>query len=93
MAEIGVPSVRGVMGALQDYGYGAVGGAVYRVGSEMLGSGLVGGAAAAALAGSVVKGTKGEIIATMAGFTAGLSLPDELGLMGGGGGGSDMAEI
>lgn len=92
--EVGVPSIRGVTGALTDYGYGAVGGAVFRIGSEVAGNGMIGGAIAAALAGSVVKGPKGEIIATMAGFQAGLGLPEALGVTGGGNGGDEgMAVI
>jgi len=67
------------------YGVGAVGGVVYSLATGFLGSGLVGGAAAAALAGSVVKGTKGDMIAIIAGFQTGLALPTSL-LQGGGGG-------
>jgi hypothetical protein len=43
---------------------------VYTVSSQLLGSGIIGGAVSAALAGSVVKGQAGDTIATIAGFTA-----------------------
>lgn len=85
MAEIGVPSVSGIQGALMAFGVGGVGGVVYTMASNMFGNSLIGGAAAAALAGSVVKGAKGDVIATIAGFQTGLTLLQ--GLQGGGGGG------
>lgn len=67
---VGVPSGRGLMDAAGDYAYGIAGGAVYSIASGYTGSNLIGSAVAAILAGSVVKGTRGEVIATMAGFAA-----------------------
>ncbi len=85
--DIGIPSARGITGAVQSYGVGAVGGVVYQLASGFVGgtgmSPLIGGIAAAALAGSVVKGPRGDMIATAAGFQTGLSL---LGQLGGGNG-------
>jgi len=66
--DIGVPSARGVKGALIDYAYGAGGGIVYSLASSLLGSGFLGSLGSAVIAGSVIKGVKGEIIATMMGF-------------------------
>ena len=65
--DITVPTVRGFMGAVGDYAYGVAGGTVYNLAATYTGSGLIGSAIAAALAGSVIRGTRGEIIATMAG--------------------------
>ena len=87
MAEIGIPSVSGVQGALVAFGVGGVGGVVYTMAANLLGNSLIGGAVAAALAGSVVKGAKGDVIATIAGFQTGLTLLQ--GLPTGGGGGGD----
>jgi len=85
MAQIGVPSVGGVKSALTDYAYGAGGAVAYGITSSIFGSGLLGSLASAALAGSVIKGERGTIIATTLGF---------LGLMSsmGGGGGGEAAE-
>lgn len=91
MAEIGVPSVRGVQNALFAYGAGAVGGIVYNAAAQMIGNGLIGGAVAAALAGSVVRGSTGDAIAAVAGFQSGLGLLGQLG--GGGGGGGSTANV
>jgi hypothetical protein len=70
MDEVTVPTVRGIKGALANYGLGAVGGLVYTISSQLLGSGLIGGVVSAALAGSVIKGPAGDIIAVVAGFEA-----------------------
>ena len=68
MAKVGVPTVRGVGGALKDYAYGAGGGLLFALSSQLFGSGLLGGALSAGIAGSVIKGTQGETIATMLGL-------------------------
>ena len=70
MAGVGVPNARGMMDAVGDYAYGLAGGVVYDTAAKYTGSGLIGSALAAILAGSVVKGTRGEVIAVMAGFAA-----------------------
>lgn len=70
--DITVPTVRGVRSGLENYGVGAVGGLVYRLATRFLGNNVIGGALSAALAGSVVKGSKGDAIAVMAGFQTGL---------------------
>ena len=80
---VGVPTVKGFMSSVGDYAYGLGGGAVYTLVSQYTGSGLIGGGVAAALAGTIIRGTRGEVIATMAGFAAGGEL---LGLVGLGGG-------
>ena len=69
-AGVGVPTARGLSGAVGDYAYGLAGGLVYHIVGRYTGSGLLGSAAAAVAAGSVVKGTRGEVIATIAGFQA-----------------------
>lgn len=67
-AGIGVPNVSGFKGALMGYLYGAGGGLVYKFASQFLGSSLLGSVASAALAGAVIKGEEGKIIATVLGF-------------------------
>ena len=85
-AGLAVPTVSGLISSVGDYAYGLAGGAIYTGVSRLTGSGLIGGGVAAALAGTVVRGTRGEVIATMAGFAAGGEL---LSLVGLGGGGSE----
>ena len=85
---VGVPTVSGFMSSVGDYAYGLAGGAIYSLVSRYTGSGLIGGGVAAALAGTIVRGTRGEVIATIAGFAAGGELLGLVGLNGGGGGDS-----
>jgi len=69
MAEnIGVPSVGGFKHSMVSYAYGAGGGLIYSLFTGIMGNGLLGSLVSAGLAGSVIKGTKGEIIATVLGF-------------------------
>ena len=70
MAKVGVPSVKGVKHAFGDFAYGAIGGATYGLVSSIFGSGFLGLLAAPVVAGSVVKGERGTIISTVAGFLA-----------------------
>jgi hypothetical protein len=65
---IGVPNASGFKGALMGYLYGAGGGLVYKFASQFLGSSLLGSVASAAVAGAVIKGEEGKIIATVLGF-------------------------
>jgi len=74
MPNVGVPSAKGVKSAFADFGYGAIGGAVYGLTTAILGSGFLGLLAAPLVAGSVVKGERGTMISTMAGFLALASL-------------------
>jgi len=76
MAEtkVGVPSVKGVRNAFGDFAYGAIGGAVYGLTSAIFGSGFLGLLAAPLVAGSMIKGERGTIISTVAGFLALASL-------------------
>jgi hypothetical protein len=78
--RIGAPSVGGMKESLIDYALGAGGGIVYAISTAITGSGLIGGLAGAALAGSIIKGTRGTVIATVLGFQT------ILGSLGGGGG-------
>jgi len=55
------------------YLYGAGGGLVYKVASGFLGNSILGGAAAAAVAGATLKGEEGKIIATVIGFQSMMS--------------------
>ena len=83
MAIVDIPSVGGVTRSLGKYGQGLIGGVVYTFASNMLGSGLVGGAVSSALAGAAIRGDAGDTIATIGGFASGQSLLADLGLMGG----------
>ena len=67
---IAVPSVKGVKGAVTDYGWGAAGGLIFGLSRMILGSGFLGSLIAAAVAGSALKGTRGETIATVSGYMA-----------------------
>lgn len=65
---IGLPSGGGLKDAMVDYGLGAAGGIVYALSTALTGSGLLGGLIGAGLAGSIVKGTRGTVLATTLGF-------------------------
>lgn len=71
MAEITVPSARGIGSALSSYGYGAVAGIGYRAISSFTGSGLLGSAIAAGVSGAMIKGPAGDAIPAILGFQAG----------------------
>ncbi len=90
---VAIPTMKGVQGAVADYGFGAGGGLIFGLSKAMLGSGFLGSLIAAAVAGSAIKGSRGETIATIAGFMAmadafggvGRAAPDN-----GGGGGPEV---
>lgn len=69
--SVGVPTVRSMGSAFGDYGAGFAGGAVYGLIQGMLGNGILGSLAAPVVAGSVIKGVRGSILSTIAGFQAG----------------------
>lgn len=66
--NIGTPTVTGMTDSAIDYGVGLAGGLVYALSTAFTGSGLLGGLIGAGLAGSVIKGTRGTVIATVLGF-------------------------
>lgn len=66
--SIGVPSVHGITGALKSAAIGGVGALAVGLSKKFFGSGLIGGVAGIALAGSVLKGTSGEIVSTVLGY-------------------------
>lgn len=66
--KIGMPSVGGLKEAMIDYACGAGGGIVYALSTALTGSGLIGGLIGAGLAGSIIKGTRGTVLATTLGF-------------------------
>lgn len=68
VSAVGVPTAKGVKGAFGDFAWGGVAGAVYGLTSAALGSGALGLVVAPVIAGSVVKGTRGTAVSTMAGF-------------------------
>jgi len=90
---IEMPTVGGVQKNLMSYGAGLVAGLGYNIVSNITGSGLIGGAVSAAVAGSLVRGVMGEVIAVSAGFNQGargmgaLGMGNLLGGFGGFGGG------
>jgi len=66
--KIGMPTRSGMKGSVTDYAVGAGGGLLFAITRGIFGSGLLGGLLSAGIAGSVIKGTRGEILATMLGF-------------------------
>ena len=70
-AAIEMPTMGGVQKNLMSYGVGVVAGLGYNIVSNITGSGLIGGAVSAAVAGSLVRGVIGEVIAVNAGFNVG----------------------
>lgn len=80
---VGVPTMKGMGDSFKDFGLGAVGGLAFILAYQIFG--VLGIIAAPLIAGSVIKGDRGQIIATMAGFM----LFALAGTAGGGGGGSN----
>ena len=72
--------MRGIGDSFKDFGIGAIGGLVFLLAYQLFGG--LGVLAAPLLVGSMVKGNRGETIATMAGF-----MLLALGAFAGGGGG------
>ena len=72
--KIGAPSVKGIKEAVIGALIGAAGGALYGISTAIFGNGLLGALAGIAVAGSMIKGTRGEIISTVLGFQIGQSL-------------------
>lgn len=68
MNKIGMPSGSTLKEAMIDYALGAGGGIVYALSTALTGSGLIGGLIGAGLAGSIIKGTRGTVLATTLGF-------------------------
>lgn len=90
--SIGVPTAGGFQGALTGYGVGVLSGIGYNIISQFTGSGLIGGALAAAIAGATVRGPVGDSIAAILGFQAGQSGLGQLGLGGLMGGNNNRAK-
>jgi hypothetical protein len=63
---IGVPSMGGIGSAFRDFGIGAIAGLGYLLLANMLGG--IGIIAAPLLIGAMIKGDRGKMIATIAGF-------------------------
>jgi hypothetical protein len=63
---VGVPSVKGMGSSFKDFGVGAIGGLVFLLAYKLFGG--LGVIAAPLIAGAMIKGERGQIIATMAGF-------------------------
>lgn len=66
--KVGMPTMGSFKDALVDFAVGAGGGIVYALSSAITGSGLIGGLVGAGLAGSIIKGTRGTVLATTLGF-------------------------
>ena len=67
-AKVGMPTMRGVQGSLIDYAVGLGGGLIYAISQGLLGSGLIGDLLGAGVAGAMLKGTRGTVVATVLGF-------------------------
>lgn len=72
--KVGIPSAGGIKRSFGDFAYGCIGGAVFGLTTALLGSGFLGLLAAPVIAGSVIKGTRGTAVSTIAGFLALASL-------------------
>jgi len=76
--------------AFGDYATGLAGGAVYAIVQSFVGSGLLSSLIAPLITGSVLKGTRGTVIATIAGFQGAADLLGNLGGLIGGGSAPDL---
>jgi len=81
-ATIAVPTGGAVVNTLQSYGVGVLAGMGYRMLSGFTGSGIIGGAIAAAIVGATVRGQIGEMLAVNLGFTTGREGLGQLGGLG-----------
>ena len=90
---IGAPSMKSMGSAFGDWGVGLAGGGIYTLARAFLGTGLFGSVLAPIAAGSFLKGPRGTVISTIAGFQAAGDLLG--GLLGGlfSGGGSSNDEV
>ena len=70
-APITMPTANKVQTNLMSYGAGIVAGLGFNVVANLTGSGLIGGAISSAVAGSLVEGGLGQVIAVNAGFAQG----------------------
>ena len=84
---VAVPSVSAIGDSFKDFGVGAVGGLLFLVAYQLFGA--LGVIAAPLIAGSMIKGSRGTVIATIAGFM----LLAVGGLMSGGGGGGNADSV
>ncbi len=72
--HIGVPTVQGFKTGLKNTAWGAAGGAVFGLSTQLTGNGLLGGLISSGLTAAVIKGQTGETISTVIGFEMGKSL-------------------
>jgi len=63
---IGIPTVKGLGSTFKSFGIGVIGGLVFLLAYQLFG--FLGVLAAPLLAGTMIKGERGETIATMSGF-------------------------
>ncbi len=82
--SIGVPTSKTMGSSFGDYGVGLAGGLVFGLARQFLGNGILSSLVAPVAAGSIIKGSRGTVIATLAGYQAGQELSLG-GLLGGGG--------
>jgi len=82
---VGVPTMSGIGDSFKDFGVGAIGGLLFLVAYQLFGA--LGVIVAPLVAGSMIKGQRGTLIATIAGFM--LLAVGGLAVAGGGGGSGD----
>lgn len=63
---VGVPTMKGIGGSFKDFGVGLLGGLLFLLSYQIFGG--LGVIAAPLLAGSMIKGERGQILSTMSGF-------------------------
>ena len=68
MADVAVPTAKGVGGAFKDAAWGGLAGAIFGIATSIFGSGLLGLLAGTLIAGAALKGNRGTAVATMCGF-------------------------
>lgn len=73
-ARVEVPTKKGLEGAAINYAVGTGAGVIADIVRRVTGSGFLGSLVSASIAGAAIKGERGEIVATVAGFAAGSQL-------------------
>ena len=90
MPPVSVPTTQSFTSSFTDYAVGAGGALIVGLSQQILGSGFIGSLIAPVLAASVIKGSRGQTLATISGFFGIASLLSGFGTDSNGNGSDDV---